>query len=75
MLGPGEVLRVNNTSGQSIFAVVTLTNPTTKETKSFLLDIPAKQFAEIEHREGWVLAPGDTVVISNDAFQSWQGSI
>jgi hypothetical protein len=75
LLGPGEVLQVRNKSGSSLMALVTLSNPTTKQTKSFRIDIAPEQFAEIGHKEGWVLASGDQIVIANDAFQSWKGSL
>lgn len=75
MLGPGMVLQVNNTSERPLFALVTLKNPTTHEQKSFRIDMPSKGAAEIGHREGWVLASGDTFEVSNDAFRTWTGSI
>lgn len=75
MLGPGMVLQVNNTSEKPLFALVTLKNPTTHEEKSFRIDMPSRGAAEIGHREGWVLASGDTFEVSNDAFRTWKGSI
>lgn len=73
--GPGMVLHVKNTSGQPLFALVGLSNPTTKENKSFRVDIPAHGSAELGHKEGWVLASGDSLQLSNVAFKTWKGSI
>jgi hypothetical protein len=74
LLGDGEVLQVGNQSKHSLMAIVTLTNPTTKQTKSFRIDIQPKKFAEIGHQEAWVIASGDQIAIANDAFQTWRGS-
>jgi hypothetical protein len=75
MLGPGMVFHVKNTSSKPLFAVVTLKNPTTREEKSFRIDLARDGTAEIGHQEGWVLAPGDTFQVFNEAFQTFQGSI
>lgn len=75
LMGPGMVLRVNNTSDKPLVTLVTLSNSTTRQEKSFRLDIPAKGSAEVGHREGWVLATGDHVEVFNDAYQSWKGTI
>jgi hypothetical protein len=69
------VLHLRNTSDRPLFAVVTLKNPTTHEEKSFRIDVAGNGTAEIGHREGWVLASGDRLELSNDAFQTWKGSI
>jgi hypothetical protein len=75
LLGPGQVLQVQNTSKNALMAVVTLRNPTTKQQKSFRIDIPADEYTEIGHKEGWILAPGDEIAIANEAFQTWKGSL
>ena|SRR3990170_6283355 len=75
LMGPGLVLHVSNTSEVPLVALVNLTNPTTKQSKSFRLDIQAKGSTELGHLEGWVLAMGDELQISNDAYRSWKGSI
>lgn len=75
LLGPGMVLQVQNTSDHPLFAVVKLRNPTTGVEKSFRIDMSSKGSAEIGHKEGWVLASGDTFEFVNEGFRSWQGSI
>ncbi|MEQ1934886.1 MAG: hypothetical protein ABL962_13585 [Fimbriimonadaceae bacterium] len=75
MLGPGMVLQVQNKSGTPLMVVVSLKNPTTQQEKSFRLDITSNGNGEIGHQEGWVLASGDQIQISNASFKSWQGSI
>lgn len=75
LLGPGLVLRVQNTSDRALVALVKLKNPTTTEGKSFRLDMPARGVTEVGHKEGWVLGSGDTLEVSNAAFRTWTGSI
>lgn len=75
LTGPGLVLQVKNTSDQAIVTLVTLNNPTMRQEQSFRLDIPANGTTEVGHKEGWVLAHGDTLKIFNEQFQSWSGSI
>lgn len=75
MLGPGLVLHVENNSAQPLFAIVTLNNPTTHAEKSFRLDVPSNGSAEIGHKEGWILATGDKVKVSNDAYKTFEGSV
>ena len=75
LLGPGLVLQVNNTADSPLFAMVTLTNPTTQSQKSFRIDVPGKGSSEIGHQEGWTLAPGDSFEIVNKSFQTYRGSI
>lgn len=74
MMGSGEVLMLKNTSNSSLIALVTLKNPTTKEEKSFQVDIPAGEKSEIGHMEGWTVAAGDEITIFNESFQTWNGS-
>ena len=75
LLGSGMVLQVQNKSGKPLMVVVSLKNPTTQQEKSFRLDISPNGDKEIGHLEGWVLASGDTIKVSNASYQSWQGSI
>lgn len=75
LLGPGMVLQVRNKSPGMLFALVKLKNPTTREEKSFRLDITGKGMGEIGHKEGWVVASGDTLEVFNDAYSTWKGSI
>jgi hypothetical protein len=75
LMGPGMVLRVNNTSDKPLVALVKLSSPTTKQERSFRLDIPANGSSEVGHREGWVVALGDKLEVFNDAYQSWRGII
>lgn len=75
LTGPGMVLRVKNTSNQSLTTLVTIKNPTTQQEKSFRLDIPAHGISEVGYKEGWVLAHGDSLIIFHDKFRSWIGNI
>jgi len=75
LLGPGMVLQVQNKSGKPLMIVVSLKNPTTQQEKSFRLDISPNDNKEVGHVEGWVLASGDTIKVSNANYQTWQGSI
>jgi hypothetical protein len=75
LLGPGMVLHVENTSDRPLFALVRLRNPTTSVEKSFRIDMSSKGSAEIGHKEGWILASGDTFELVNDGFRSRHGSI
>lgn len=75
MMGPGMVLQVKNTSERPLMAMVKLQNPTTHQEKSFRIDVDNKGMAELGHKEGWVLASGDTVELSNAAYRSWKGNI
>lgn len=75
LTGPGLVLQVKNTSDKAIVTLVTLKSPTMQQEKSFRLDIPAQGITEVGHKEGWVLAHGDTLKIFNEQFQSWSGNI
>lgn len=69
------VLQVKNTSDKPLMAMVKLQNPTTHQEKSFRIDVANKGIAELGHKEGWVLASGDTVELSNAAYRSWKGNI
>lgn len=75
LLGPGMVLQVQNKSDKPLMAVVSLSNPTTQQEKSFRLDISPNGDKEVGHVEGWVLASGDKIKVSNASYQTWQGSI
>jgi hypothetical protein len=75
MVGPGLVLQIKNTSSQTLTALVTISNPTMQQEKSFRVDVPAQGISEIGHKEGWVLAHGDSLKLFNEQFQTWSGSI
>lgn len=75
LLGPGMVLQVQNKSAKPLMVAISLKNPTTQQEKSFRLDISPNSDKEIGHVEGWVLASGDTIKVSNANYQTWQGSI
>lgn len=75
IMGPGMVLQVKNTSNKPLMAMVKLRNPTTHQEKSFRIDVVDKGTTELGHKEGWVLASGDMIELSNAAYRSWKGSI
>lgn len=75
LLGPGMVLQVQNKSGAPLMVFVSLKNPTTQQEKSMRLDISPNGNGEIGHQEGWVLASGDSIKVSNASYRTWQGSI
>lgn len=75
LTGPGLVLAVRNTSDSYLTFLVTLKNPTTTEEKSFRLDGPPGGVVEIGHKEGWALASGDNIKVTNNAYQNWQGVV
>ena len=75
ILGSGMVLQVQNTSSKPLMILVTLSNPTTQQKKVSRLDILPNSAGEIGHMEGWILASGDQIEVSNANFKTWKGSI
>jgi hypothetical protein len=75
LLGPGLVLDVSNNSDRQLSVLVDLANPTTKQEKSFRMDIAAHDMSELGHAEGWALASGDAIRISHHDYKSWTGSV
>ena len=73
MIGAGKVIQVKNTSNQTLMVILSLNNPTTKQEKSFRLDIPAGRLREIGHLEGWIVASGDNIEIRNETYKTWKG--
>lgn len=73
MIGAGKVIQVRNNSNQTLMIILSLNNPTTKQEKSFRLDIPAGRLREIGHLEGWIVASGDDIEIRNEAYKTWKG--
>jgi transglutaminase/protease-like cytokinesis protein 3 len=74
MTGPGLVLIVKNTSSRHLSYMVTLTNPTTHQERAFRVDVGPDSSGEIGYKEGWTLASGDLISISNNDYQQWSGS-
>lgn len=74
VLATGKVLQVKNTSANTLMVVVTLSNSTTQQRRSYRLDIPADGVSEIGHLEGWTVASGDQIEIRNDAYKTWNGN-
>lgn len=75
MTGPGRVLMVRNTSTRHLSFMVSMMNPTTNQEKSYRLDIGPSRTAEVGYKEGWTLAAGDHLKITNSEYQSWAGGI
>lgn len=73
IIGSGKVVQVKNNASGTLMVVLLLNNPTTKQEKSFRLDIPSGGIREIGHLEGWVVASGDDIEIRNDAYKTWKG--
>jgi zinc-ribbon domain len=73
MTGPGLVLIVKNTSARHLSLMLTLANPTTHQEQTFRVDIAPNSIGEIGYKEGWVLASGDQIRISNNDYQQWNG--
>lgn len=74
MTGPGLVLIVRNTSSRHLTFMVKLTNPTTRQEQSFRVDVAPDSIGEIGYKEGWTLASGDQIQITNNDYQQWGGS-
>jgi hypothetical protein len=75
VLGPGLVLLMENRSERHLAVVLTVGNPTTKQIKSFRVDVSPKQTAEVGHLEGWTFASGDSLKIAHTDYRTWQGSL
>lgn len=75
LLGPGLVLNVKNTSSRNLTIVATLRNPTLETQRDYRLQVAPHSESEVGHAEGWVLASGDQLVLSNAEYRSWEGSI
>lgn len=75
LTGPGLVLQVTNTSTRHLTLVVSLKNPSTNQEKSYRLDAAPSGTFDIGHNEGWALASGDQLKITNNDYKSWVGSI
>jgi len=74
MTGPGLVLHVKNQTEKALVLMVKMTNPTTKQSKNFRLDLSPKGSTEVGYKEGWTGASGDQLELFNDAYQTWKGS-
>lgn len=72
--GPGLVLVVKNTSKRHLSYMVKLTNPTTNQERAFRLDVGPDSAGEIGYKEGWTVASGDQINITNNDYQQWNGS-
>jgi hypothetical protein len=75
VLGPGLVLLMENKSERHLAVLLTVANPTTKQQKSFRVDVSPKQTAEVGHLEGWTFASGDSLKIAHTDYRTWQGSL
>lgn len=75
LVGPGLVLKVKNNSSRTLSILANLNNPTMHNIRNYRLDISPGTTSEVGHLEGWVLASGDRVVLSNVEYQSWEGVI
>ena len=75
LLGPGLVCIVENTSDRHLSVLATFMNPSLNQEKNFRLDVPPKGVTEVGHLEGWILASGDTIVLSHNDYKSWNGKI
>jgi len=74
LTGPGLVLQVKNTSTRHLTLVVALKNPSTNQEKSYRLDAAPSGTLEIGYKEGWILASGDQIKITNNDYKNWEGS-
>lgn len=73
--GPGLVLLVKNTSNRHLTLLISLKNPTTSQERSYRLDLAPSGTGEIGHREGWPLASGDQLRVSNNDYKDWEGNV
>lgn len=75
VLGPGLVLKVQNTSTRSLTILANLRNPTLKNEFNFRLDVAPESEQEIGYKDGWTLSSGDQIKLSNAEYRSWNGII
>jgi hypothetical protein len=75
VIGPGLVVGLNNLSERHLAVVLTVTNPTTKQERSFRVDMSPKHTTEIGHLEGWAFASGDLVKVVHSDYRPWQGKL
>lgn len=75
VLRPGLVLSMQNQSDRHLAVVLTVANSTTKQERSFRVDVSPKQTAEVGHLEGWTFASGDTLRIVHTDYRTWQGNL
>ena len=75
VVGPGLVVGLKNNSERHLAVVLTVANPTTKQEKSFRVDVSPKQTTEIGHLEGWTFASGDMVKVVHSDYRAWQGKL
>jgi len=67
--GPGLVVSLKNTSNRSLAVLMTVANATTKQEKTFRLDISPQQTTEVGHLEGWTFASGDSVKVVHAEYK------
>jgi len=75
LMGPGLVLAVKNNSDRHLSIRATLKNPSVNEERTYRLDVPPRGTTEVGHREGWILASGDSISLSHNDYKSWDGRI
>lgn len=75
LLGPGYVLRVNNTSSQPLQVMATVTHPAVNDSRRFDLYIAANGYSEVGKLSGWTTEPGDQIKLENSNYRPWNGSI
>jgi hypothetical protein len=75
LLGPGYVLRLQNTSDRPLQLMASLTHPAVNDTRKYDVLVPARSFTELSHFNGWITQHGDRIALENSNFKSWTGSI
>ncbi len=67
--GPGLVISLKNNSNRSLAVLMTVANATTKQVKTFRLDISPQQTTEVGYLEGWTFASGDSVKVVHAEYK------
>ena len=75
LVGRGRVFVLRNTSDRQLSVVATLKNPTTKQERSYRVDLSPRGTREIGWGEGWTASSGDAMTLSHNDYKSYSATI